>query len=408
MSQTKTFYQSGPQDYLQLDWDAYTVRATPHATRAWPPPIAEVKSILVIKLDALGDYLLYTPFFEGLRALYPHARITLLCGGSPIPLAEKNRVIDHILLPEYEIDYNEPAAFLFAMRLQQHVAAPFDLTIMARWSEDWQHGGVIAQTVDSPWRVSYAANTADFKRHNFLMHDDFYTHVIEDSRPAHEVWRGLQILHALGAPMPPVEAIKLRFYYSKDDAERVDQLLAGRDLPRPWILLGVGGSAAFKRWPGMHFGELAQSIAQQLGGSLLIIGHGQQDEAVANDILAIGHPNIFNLVGQLSLREAGVITERCDVIVCNDSFALHTAAAVGTPAVEVVGHPQDGNPESEYLPSRFGPWGIPFAWIQPVSCGGSENLAYDYLNRKKCIADIPANAVFEALTEILRRWPKLH
>jgi len=400
---TETFYHNSPADYPVLDWSDYRVRAIAPDARAWPPAPWDIKTILVIKLDAYGDYLLHTPFYAHLRKFYPHATITLLCNKANLTLAEHNPAFNHIITPPYEPGYDQGQSFLYAMELQSHAAAPFDLIIVPRWTEDWHHAGVIAQTLDAPYRLSYGGDAVPYKAQHFLQHDDFFTHVIDDKRPTHEVWRGMQVLHALGMVMPRAEDIKQEFHFTPEDENKAQTILSAQDFPRPWFAFGIGASGDFKRWPAKHFAELAQKIQLKLGGTIFILGHGKKDDETAGIIIA-AQPTAQNLVGQLSPRESGALIRACDIMITNDSFALHAAATVGTPAVEVVGHPADGNPESEHLPWRFGPWGIPFAWVHPLSCRTATQKSEDFRQDQKCIADVPPDDILQAVTEGLRRW----
>jgi len=404
MTQTQTHFHTGPQDYPILDWSNYRVRATAHDSSVWPPASGDIKSILIIKLDGYGDYMLHTPFYAHLRKFYPQAQITLLCNKINLVLAEPNPAFDHVLAPPFEPGYDQSQSFLYAMELQAHAAASFDLIIVPRWTEDWHHAGVIAQTLDATYRLSFAGDTLPYKAQNFPQHDDFFTHVIDDKRPIHEVWRGMQVLHALGMPMPPVEEIKQEFHFMLDDEVKIQNILFEKNHPRPWFVFGIGGSGDFKRWPAQHFSELAQKLHAQHGGTVFIIGYGKKDESVAA-IISAQNPAAQNYVGKLSARENGVLIRTCDIIISNDSFAIHAAATVGTPVVEVVGHPADGDPESEYLPWRFGPWGIPFAWVHPLSCHTATHKSEDFREDQKCIADVPPDDILATVTEGLRRWP---
>lgn len=58
----------------------------------------KLKSILVIKLDHMGDVLLATPVFENLRMLFPKAHISVMVGSWASSVVEGNPHIDEIIL----------------------------------------------------------------------------------------------------------------------------------------------------------------------------------------------------------------------------------------------------------------------------------------------------------------------
>ena len=403
MTDILTQFQDGPSGYPPPDFGNYRVR-TLGDQKPWPPVRADIRSILILKLDALGDYVLHTPFFAHLRAFYPDAKITLVANKLNVPMAELNPALDDVL-PLPTLNFDQGDAFLFAMELQAHAAAPFDLVIVPRWSEDWYHAGPIAQMVDAPYRLSYSGNATPQKMTHFPDHDEYFTHVIDDQRPCHEVWRGMQLLHALGMDPPPVEKIQQQLFFAPEDSARITQIM-NTALPRPWIGLSVGGSGSFKRWPAAAWAELTPRIANEVKGTCFILGNGSDDEKIAETILASGAPHVVNTVGQFSVRETALAIKACNALVANDSFAIHAAATVGTPVAEVVGQPADGNPTSDNLPLRFGPWGVPFGWVHPATCRGASVIEHDFRGEEKCISEVPMAPVFDLLVEVMRRWPK--
>ena len=362
MQNAQIHLQRGPEDYPAPV--AATVRAA-NGAAPFPPAPGSIHSILIMKLDALGDHLLATPFFAGLRGHYPHAKITLLCVKENLNLAETNPAFDHIVPLPHPAGSDERLNAVFAIELQSHAAAPFDMVIVPRWGEDWHHAGVIAKILDAPYRITYSARSTPFKLRHALHHENFYTHLIDAPGTHHEVWRGLQLLHALGAELPPVDDIRLELHTTPADEEKINLFLQDKNYPRPWFAFGVGASLDHKRWPAEKFAELAQALEKKYGGTIFITGHGEKDAAAAATISA-KRKDCVNCIGNLTPRETGSLVARCDIIITNDSFVLHAAAAKNVPVVEIIGHPRDGSGDNEYLPFRFGPWGPSFAWVQPA------------------------------------------
>lgn len=400
MVDAKIHFHSGIEAYPPPQFDRGKIRAMHPDAPPFPPPRDQIKSVLIIKLDALGDYLLYTPFYHGLRELYPDAKITLICAANTRELAQYNPVFDHVAPLDYPAGPDERSALLFAMKMQSHPAAPFDLIIIPRWAEDWHKGCVMAQTLDARWRLTYSSVSTPMKRQYTQHFDNFYTHVIDEPKTAHEVWRGIQLLHALGAEIPDAKEIHLEMHITDDAKTKIDNLLAEKNYPRPWFAFGVGASLDHKRWPGEKFAELAAQMQKDLGGTIFLIGHGEKDAAAGAAITAKSNHSV-NCIGNLTTIESGELIRRCDMIITNDSFALHAASAMGTAVIEIIGHPADGNPDTEYLPWRFGPWGVPFAFVQPENCKDATEPMKDYLDEIKCVADIPVEPVMNTIKEML-------
>ena len=64
-----------------------TLRGSPRARSLRPPP-SDVRRILAIKLDHLGDLVVAIPAIEALRKAYPRARLELLLAPSSAPLLQ--------------------------------------------------------------------------------------------------------------------------------------------------------------------------------------------------------------------------------------------------------------------------------------------------------------------------------
>lgn len=70
---------------------------SPAKTTIVAPATGAIESILVIKLDHRGDYLMAIPAFSELRQRFPQARITLICGSWNADTAQQSGCFDEIL-----------------------------------------------------------------------------------------------------------------------------------------------------------------------------------------------------------------------------------------------------------------------------------------------------------------------
>jgi heptosyltransferase-2 len=97
-------------------------------------------------------------------------------------------------------------------------------------------------------------------------------------------------------------------------------------------LVGIAPGAAFghaKRWSPQRYAELASRLVEA-GIACVILGRSEDRDA-ARDITGI------DLIGQTDLTMLMGIVSHCDVVVANDSGALHLAAGLGVPVVGIWG-----------------------------------------------------------------------
>src|SRR4029077_21082905 len=98
--------------------------------------------ILVVKLDAIGDLVIATPFLRELKASFPTAEITLVVTPTAAPLVDLCPYVDKVI--KYDPfgsesngrEFNTLRAGLFALKLS---FARYDLALLPRWDFDFSH-----------------------------------------------------------------------------------------------------------------------------------------------------------------------------------------------------------------------------------------------------------------------------
>jgi heptosyltransferase II len=106
--------------------------------------------------------------------------------------------------------------------------------------------------------------------------------------------------------------------------------------PRPWVVLGLGGSHPLKQWPSASWIEFVAGLSQDFAGTIFLIG-GPAQTAQAAELMArtAGAP-VVDATG-LSIIEAAALLREADLFVGPDSGPMNLAAAVGTPAFAMFG-----------------------------------------------------------------------
>ncbi len=105
----------------------------------------------------------------------------------------------------------------------------------------------------------------------------------------------------------------------------------------PVVALNVGASRAPRRWAAERFSTVASHVVDHLGASVLIIGGASpEEEAVAckveNDA---GNARRVRLANGLSFPEVAAVIEEVDLLVSNDSGAMHLGPALGVPTIGI-------------------------------------------------------------------------
>ncbi len=151
-------------------------------------------------------------------------------------------------------------------------------------------------------------------------------------------WYSFQQMFArLG--LPPAQPSYLQLPWRPADAALAAKLQgAGIDFSKQQVVLHVGATKAYKKWPPHYFAALCDALRAP-ARQIVFIGAG----ADANEIDVVlqqvtpPHAGIINLCNQLSLAELSQYLRRVRVMVGNDSGPFHLAAAAGTAGFVIFG-----------------------------------------------------------------------
>jgi heptosyltransferase-2 len=106
--------------------------------------------------------------------------------------------------------------------------------------------------------------------------------------------------------------------------------------PRPWIVLGLGGSHPDKDWPTAYWAEFLGALRGLTNGTAFLIG-GPAHIARAQTLIAdTAGANAVNAC-DLKVAESAALLRHADLFIGTDSGPLNLAAATGTEAFGLFG-----------------------------------------------------------------------
>jgi ADP-heptose:LPS heptosyltransferase len=249
--------------------------------------------ILVIKLSALGDFVLAFPAMAAIRAAHPGARLTLLTTAPFAPLARASGWFDHVEIDRRPKFWNVSGL----LRLRRQLRG-FDLVY------DLQTSGRSSRYYGLAGRPSWSGIAAGCS----LPHAD-PNRVFLHSRERLEGQ-----LHDAGIFDVPVPDLS----WAKADISKFG-------LPERYAVL-VPGAAPHrpeKRWPTENFVALAKSLDLPVA----VVGGSPEERKMGAEIGGI------DLTGRTSLLELAAVMAHASLAVGNDTGPMHLAAALGTQAV---------------------------------------------------------------------------
>ncbi len=324
-------------------------------------------SVIIFRLDRIGDVVLSSAMLRELRKLFPHAHITLVVNTLTRPLLEFCPYVDTVLaLPaqsgSLKSMFRELRTILnFCKR--NLARRTWDLAVVPRWDTDTYFATFMCFYTGALRRIGFSEQTSPAKRRLNWGFDRFYTDILPPGPLLHEAERNLEIVRYLGGN---VLDKALELWLTRDDKAYAVQRLNDFGLTAlpNMIGFGVGSSQGRTRWPAVRFAELIEYLRRRHDFTPVILC-GPGEISIATEIETCTNTRLLVLDG-LSLRQTAAFLAHCTLFIGNDSGPMHIAAAAGIPVVEISCHPVHGAPEGENSPARFGPFTSCGAIVRPL------------------------------------------
>lgn len=344
-----------------------------------------VKTVLIIKLAAIGDVVMALPMIRALRTQQPNIKITWLCGKIVAPLLRKIDELDEII----EVDASRLLAGNLLTKIKSLIGVwlrllgkRFDLVIIGHADARYR---LLSLTVRAKsvrsfdrsgkriWPVPGRHHSHEYIRlaTNFDGPDDY-----------------LMELPVVSWPLSENLKSELK---DKSNLPIVALAPAGaKNILREDIM---------RRWPLENYILLATKLLDD--GYNVILTGAPDDKWICESFAALP---VINLVGKTSIVDLVALYGACDVIVTHDSGPLHLAELTGKPIVALFGptSPYDFGPANEYEKGSHKNkttifWGG--AQLNCRPCYDGKTFADCHNN--VCLKSIKVSQVYDAVTAIL-------
>lgn len=287
------------------------------------------RNILCIQMNAIGDAIMTQPAWEMLKSNVPGASIDLICRPHIAPIFTEDSAIDSI--------------FTF----ENHRYRSWKLKDYHRLENIWlkKNYDIIIDFTALPLTAAICAiestpPSIGFQRPaNTLMGDINLGFFYDKSVPYSEkAW--LRDLMLLPISLLTNQDIQERFpviRISADKHEMADLLLKQKGIENEkYIVIHPGAKWPPKRWPISYWRDLIEQLLLDDGRLVLILG-GKADSEIVRAIRQGFDRRYIRALICDDLAVSSAIIKQASICLCNDSAAMHIAAAVGTRSVALFG-----------------------------------------------------------------------
>ena len=359
----------------------------------------QVREILVIRLDLLGDLVLSLPAVHALKATYPHAKLTVLALPYAAGLLELAPEVDAVLT--YDVNrVRRPADVLSARCWREFFAlvgrlrhTKFDLCLSL-------HGPfacVLAWLSGCPRRYGYRSegypllltHTLPGGRYDVRQHEVLYS-----LRLAEMAGAATGLAQRLGGAQTPKLSVPLA------EQRRMRHLLAEWEIRADNLLVVVhpgASNGSAKRWSPAYWGSLTSRLHDELGAAVVISGTPAEAVIVQEVVRHCTFKPVI-LAGQTTIPQLGALLKRADLLLSSDSGPAHMAAALGTPQITLFG-PTD---PAVYAP--INPKAMVVRHDLPCSpCYNARTTAECRFGHVNCMRLLEPDEVYQACMRVLQK-----
>jgi len=311
-----------------------------------PASTPRFKSLLIVRLSAMGDIIHTLPAAVALRQAFPHATLgwlieerwaELLCTlryPRSGPRSPQRPLIDRV----HSVNLAEWRRALFSFNTWQQMAVGLSQLRGTQYDAVIDFQGAVRSALLARWSGALVVYGDVQPRENAA--SMFYTrNVLLETNGTHVIQQALALAEAV-SPTAVVET-RVEFPVDPDAESRIAGLTADGN---NFVILNPGAGWGAKMWPAERYGQVAKELA--IDGLSLLVNFGPGEEELADAVEAAGEGAARKI--SCSVSELIALTRRARLFIGGDTGPMHLAAALKIPVVAVFGPTN---------PARNGPFG---------------------------------------------------
>jgi len=382
------------------------------------PKAAGPRRLFILRPDHLGDLVLFSGALREIRKRWPAAHITLcvrkygreLFGACPyvdelFPYEQLRRASPINRIPWFPGSRRVRQALQECIGgwMRERFSAPLvaglecDLAVLPLRSPEEEYHWLM-RMVPAAARLGVAGSLVNQSRRAERIARPFYSAQLDGSKlpeelPEFEMTR--DFLRFIGIDVE-VADLWPEFWTKEEDAQRAARLMARGGAGERLLGIAPGNLNPGKKLAPAWFARVFEHLKGESFHVVLLGSKGDLEDCAGVEHALRGLGNVAglrNLTGMTSVREMIECLKRCDLVLAQETAALHMAAGLRKPVLGIVGGGHYG---------RFYPWGDPE--IARVATNKMDCFGCNWECRYKtmrCIQDIPPESVAAGLRALL-------
>jgi len=366
------------------------------------PVHREAKRVLIVRLDNIGDFVVWLDAAQILVEHYKKAgkEVILVASKEWSAWARELEIFDRVIAVD-----RMRCAVDMVHRFQAELEIRrlgCSIVVAPGYSTSLYKGDAIVRTCGAAERTGYVGDRGSEDAIRQRLESGLYTRLVP-AKPGKmtEMERNAEFLSGLLETNVPVKIAELRTPAAE---KRSAEIVARLGIDGSYYVMFPGASTAGRRWPIANFKEIAKRTHLQTGWLGVVCG-GPGDKGIAEELCTGTEAPVLNCAGRTSLSELAGTIMGAELLLSNETSAIHIAAAVGVPSVCLLG----GGHIGRFLPYVVGQENrgvAPLPVMQPMECFDCNWVCiYEVAAEmaKPCVARIAVEDVWKEIAPLLER-----
>ena len=287
--------------------------------------------ILIVNMTRMGDLIQTTPLIAGLKAAHPGYRVALLANQSFVEICALIPHLDALYTFDFDrtlreiMDENLSLADNFhscKALIDRLKAEHFDMVINLTHSKV---SAVLVSMLNAPDVRGLALSRDGYRviRHPWLNY--FFNATLN-----REINRfNLVDIYSRSGDVEDNGGRLLLEVPDEDRAFAADLFGRGGVKEGDWVVgFQPGASRSDRLWPAERFAAVGDLLTERYGAKIVLFG-APGEKPLGQAIRSGMRSEVIDAIGRTNLGQLAALTERCSVLVTNDTGTMHIATAMG-------------------------------------------------------------------------------
>ena len=292
------------------------------------PKHNQLKLILLIRQDRIGDFILWLDTAKEYRKYYPPENYKIILIGNAIwsDLAKELPFWDEVLPVNVKAFKTLSRYRWNILRKVRNFGA--EIAIQPTYSREFYHGDSLIRASNASKKVSSAGNMSNRDQLKSILADRWHTELIPSSpEQLSELERNAEFFSGF---------IKKKYLPSYPELELSGDCKIQELKCKSFYILSLGANKKYREWPYKYYAKIAQKIHKKTGWLGLICG-AENEFYLGEHIKKLCDAPLQNYTGQTTLSELTCLLAKSQILISNETGTAHIANAVGTPTVCILG-----------------------------------------------------------------------